>query len=918
MKNINIKGIRQNNLKNIDVTIPRGSITVLTGVSGSGKSTLAFDTIFAEGQRKYLESLSNYARQFIDKFEKPDLDFISGLSPTISVDQKTFMRNPRSTVATITEVYDFLRLLYARVGEVRCYDCGSPIDSASIDSIVSTIKKDFKDKNLEIYYPIALGKKGEFKKEINDASKLFSKIRIDGEIFSLSSKIKLEKQKKHTVEVYVDSIKVNQKNLNRISESIETSILYGLGLVVLESGKIRKVFNKNMSCPNCSNTFPEISPRFFSFNSPYGQCKECEGMGYFAKFDSKLIIPDPSKSIKDGALAPFKNSAFYKKTINNFLEYSSINNNIPFEQLSSIDQGKILYGDRTTFDGVVDILEKWFESSRTEEIKENLSKYRKIESCIACDGQRLREEALSVYIADLNISQICSLNVEECKKLFSTITFTGTSELIWRKIRDEIVSRLEFLASVSLGYLSLDRTAPTLSGGEAQRIRLASQLGANLTGVTYVLDEPTIGLHPRDNRMLLESLKLLKSRGNTVIVVEHDEETIKCADFIIDIGPGAGFNGGTVVATGSPDSIAKNKSSLTGLYLSKKKKINIIESNTLPENYLSVSGAKLNNLKNINVKIPVGKITCVTGVSGSGKSTLVVQTIYEALASLINFKNKSLPRHIRKITGYEHFDKIININQSPIGRTPRSNPSTYTGIFSTIREIFASLPDSRVKGFSPGRFSFNVKEGSCSECSGAGNIKIEMSFLPDVNVRCETCEGKRFDLETLGILYRGKNITDVLNMTFTEASTFFAGFPSLKTKIDLINSVGLGYLKLGQDATTLSGGEAQRIKLSKELIKKNTGKTFYILDEPTIGLHYEDIDKLLAVIYKLRESGSTIVIIEHNMEIINASDYIVDLGPDGGSAGGSLTFQGFKKDFVLSRGSQTSKFLNEHLEQLKG
>ena len=916
MKNINIKGIRQNNLKNIDVKIPRGSITVLTGVSGSGKSTLAFDTIFAEGQRKYLESLSNYARQFIDKFEKPDLDSISGLSPTISVDQKTFMRNPRSTIATITEVYDFLRLLFARVGEIRC--CGTSIDSAPIDSILSFINKEFKNKNLQIYYPIALGKKGEFKKEISDASKLFSKIRIDGKIISLNKEINLEKQKKHTIEVYVDSLKVEKKNINRISESIDTSLTYGLGVVILESAKIRKIFNKNLSCTKCDKTFPEISPRFFSFNSPFGQCKECEGMGYFTKFDSELIIPDKSKSIKEGALAPFKNSTFYKKIINNFLKSSSIKNDVPFEELTLKNQNKILFGDSVSFEGVIDILEKWYESSRTDEIKDNLSKYRTMERCSSCGGQRLREEALSVLIGGHNISEICNFTVEECKKFFLSISFKGTSELIWKKIKDEILSRLEFLSSVSLGYLSLDRTAPTLSGGEAQRIRLASQLGANLTGVTYVLDEPTIGLHPRDNRMLLQSLKLLKDRGNTVVVVEHDEETIKCADFIIDIGPGAGTNGGTVVATGSPDSIAKNKSSLTGLYLSKKKKINVVECEAPIQNYLSISGAKLNNLKNINVKLPVGKITSVTGVSGSGKSSLVVHTIYDSLSSLINLKNKSLPNHIDNIDGHQHFDKIININQSPIGRTPRSNPSTYTGIFSTIREIFASLPESRMKGFSPGRFSFNVKEGSCFECSGAGNIKIEMSFLPDVNVQCESCEGKRFDLETLSILYRGKNITDVLNMTFSEASNFFSGFPILQNKIDLINSVGLGYLKLGQDATTLSGGEAQRIKLSKELIKKNTGKTLYILDEPTIGLHYEDIDKLLGVIYKLRESGSTVVIIEHNLEIINASDYIIDLGPDGGSAGGFLTFQGLKKDFVLSKNSQTSKFLNTHINDLKG
>lgn len=917
MKNINIKGIRQNNLKNIDIKIPRGAITVLTGVSGSGKSTLAFDTIFAEGQRKYLESLSNYARQFIEKFQKPDIDFISGLSPTISVDQKTFMRNPRSTVATITEVYDFLRLLYSRVGEIKCSSCGSLIDSTSLDSIVSVINRDYKNKDLEIYFPIALGKKGEFKKEIEDAKKLFSKIRVDGKDFSFEDEIKLEKQKSHTVEVYVDSLRVNKKNFSRIFESIKTALNFGKGLVVIESNNERQVFNRNMACSNCGITFPEISPRFFSFNSPYGQCKDCEGLGYFELFDPKLIVPDDTLSLKEGALAPFKNSPFYKKIIDNFVKINDIDTAIPFSKLSQVKKSMIFNGDSLVFDGVINILEKWFISSRAEEVRGNLSKYRKIKKCPSCDGKRLRAEALSVFVGGLNISEICKLSIQECKNFFKKVKFSGNSDLIWNKIRDEIISRLDFLLSVSLGYLSLDRTAPTLSGGEAQRIRLASQLGANLTGITYVLDEPTIGLHPRDNKMLLNSLALLKERGNTVIIVEHDEETIRSADYIIDIGPGAGSKGGSVVADGPPTVLEKDDSSLTGLYLSKKKKINVSESKSEIKEYLSVKGASLNNLKNINVDIPVGKITCVTGVSGSGKSTLVIQTIYEALYSSIYTKAKALPLYINDLLGANNFDKIININQSPIGRTSRSNPATYTGIFGTIREIFASLPESKIRGFSPGRFSFNVKDGSCPDCSGAGSIKIEMSFLPDVNVQCDMCEGKRFDLETLSIFYKGKNITDVLNMTFAEAEEFFSGFPILQNKIKLINSVGLDYLKLGQDATTLSGGEAQRIKLSKELIKKNTGRTFYILDEPTIGLHYDDIDKLLGVVYKLRDLGSTIVIIEHNLEVINGSDYIIDLGPKGGALGGNLTFQGLKSDFVLSKNSETAKFLKDHINSLK-
>jgi len=917
VKYINIKGIRQNNLKNINVSIPRGAITVLTGVSGSGKSTLAFDTIFAEGQRKYLESLSNYARQFIDKFEKPDLDFISGLSPTISVDQKTFMRNPRSTVSTITEIYDFLRLLFARVGEIRCYQCDCLIDSTSLDSIVAIVSQDYQGDNLEIYFPIAIGKKGEFKKEIADAAKLFSKVKIDGKMFSLNDVIELEKQKEHIIDVYVDSVKVQKKNFQRISDSIKTSLNFGNGIVVIEAKGTRKIFNRNMACSNCGNTFPEISPRFFSFNSPYGQCEECEGLGYFEMFDPKLVIPDSSKSIKEGAVAPFKRSAFYKKILKEFILRNNISETKPFAELSLASQQLIIEGNSEEFEGVVAILEKWFESSRAEEVKSGLSKYRRIESCFSCNGQRLREEALSVYVKGLNISQVCGLTIENASLFFKDINFSGTSGLIWEKIKDEITSRIDFLLNVSLGYLSLDRTAPTLSGGEAQRIRLASQLGANLTGITYVLDEPTIGLHPRDNKMLLKSLRLLKEKGNTVIIVEHDEETIKSADYVIDIGPGAGFRGGLIVAQGTPAVIAQTPTSLTGLYLSKKKKIKIVESKTEIESFFTVRGATLNNLKNIDISIPVGKITCVTGVSGSGKSTLVVQTIYELLSVLLNSKNKFLPDFVAGVEGADSFDKIISINQSPIGRTSRSNPATYTAIFGTIREIFASLPESKMKGFSAGRFSFNVKDGSCSECSGAGSIRLEMSFLPDVNIQCESCEGKRFDQETLSIFYRGKNIADVLDMNFLDAASFFSGFPLLKNKIDVINSVGLEYLKLGQDATTLSGGEAQRIKLSKELIKKNTGKTFYILDEPTIGLHYEDIDKLLSVIYQLRHLGNTVVIIEHNMEIVNASDYILDLGPDGGASGGYLTFQGLKKDFLSAKNSETAKFLRAHIKELE-
>ena len=931
MKYINLKGVKENNLKNINVKIPRGKITVLTGVSGSGKSTLAFDTIFVEGQRKYLESLSNYARQFIDRFKRPEVDYISGLSPTVSVDQKTFMRNPRSNVATITEIYDFLRLLYSRLGSINCHICKDKIEASSLDLIVSNIKKDFINKEIEIYYPLARGKKGEFKSEFADASKLFKTIRVNGTIHSLDEKFSLDRQKKHNIEVYVDSLKVNEKNIQRIYESIETALKYGEGLALIESEDTKKFFNQDLACHSCGISFPEISPRFFSFNSPYGQCKDCEGIGNFEVFDEDLIIPDKSKSIKEGAIAPFKDSSFYKKLIKKILADRKISDKVPFNKLTKQQQKLILLGDTGIsvsgfieryestgeyFEGVMTLLDKWYLSSRADEVKDNLNKYRNVEKCTSCNGQKLRAEALSVRINDLNISEVCSLSVSECEKFLNTIEFKGSSNLIWNTIKNEIISRLIFLRNVSLDYLSLDRVAPTLSGGEAQRIRLASQLGANLTGITYVLDEPTIGLHPRDNKMLLDTLKLLNSRGNTVIIVEHDEETIRSADYIIDIGVGAGPNGGNIVAKGSLSSISKNKKSLTGMYLSRKKKIHINSSKEKTKDYLSIFGASLNNLKEINVDIPVGKITSVTGVSGSGKSSLVVKTIYENVSRVLSSRTRSILPNVAKILGADSFDKIININQGPIGRTSRSNPATYTGLFSTIREIFSSLPESKMKGFLPGRFSFNVKEGSCMHCSGAGSNKIEMSFLPDVHVKCDSCGGMRFDSETLNIFYRGKNIYDLLNMTFDEAEDFFSGFPILQAKVKVINSVGLGYIKLGQDATSLSGGEAQRIKLSKELIKKNTGKTLYIFDEPTIGLHYHDINKLLEVIFKLRDSGSTIIVIEHNMDIVNASDYIVDLGPEGGHKGGNLIFQGTKKDFLLNEQSVTAKYLRNHVKEL--
>ena len=931
MKHIVLKGVKENNLKNINVDIPRGQITVLTGISGSGKSTLAFDTIFAEGQRRYLESLSSYARQFVDRFKKPDLEYISGLSPSVSVNQKTFIRNPRSTVATITEIYDFLRLLYSRLGQPHCYKCNTLIEKASPSSIVNTIKKDFYGEYLEIYFPLAMGSKGEFKNELALMSKFFSTVRIDGKVRSLGEKITLEKQKKHTIEVYIDSIKIIDQNSIRLRESINTALQYGEGLVLVETNEEERIFNQNLACNNCGLAFPEVSPRLFSFNSPYGCCEECEGIGYFEYFDEDLVVPDPSKSIKEGAIKPLKDSQFYKKLLKDFLYQQNIDDSQPFEKLSKKNQDLIFYGStkttitdfikkyeniETSFDGIINILEKWFVSSKSDEVKDVLGNYRKLEVCNTCKGSRLKPHALSVLVNDLNIFQICGMPVSRCLNFIKRIKFKNSQQIIWERIKDEIIDRLEFLCNVGLNYLTLNRTAPTLSGGEAQRIRLASQLGAKLTGITYVLDEPTIGLHPRDNKMLAESLQLLKKRGNTVIVVEHDEETIRSSDYIVDLGPGAGFHGGSVVAMGRLSDISKNKSSVTGRYLAGHRKINTKRLDKNPDKYFEIIGASLNNLKKINIRIPIGRISCVTGVSGSGKSTLVVDTISQALPGyLLSQKKKSFP-FIQSIKGYENFDKIISINQAPIGRTPRSNPATYIGIFSTIREIFASLQQSKMKGFSVGRFSFNVKEGSCPECSGAGSVKIAMNFLPDVNVTCDLCDGKRFDSETLKVTYKEKNIADILHMTFEEAENFFSGFPTLKSKIEIINSVGLGYLQIGQAATTLSGGEAQRIKLSRELIKKNTGRGLYVLDEPTIGLHFSDVDKLLNAIYQLRESGNTVVIIEHNMDVVNACDYIIDLGPGGGEDGGRVLFQGSIEDFENCKKSETAYYLRKHLDRL--
>tara|TARA_S200000501_G_scaffold207812_2_gene195297 strand:+ start:32133 stop:34931 length:2799 start_codon:yes stop_codon:yes gene_type:complete len=927
---IQAKGIRENNLKNIDLEIPRGKISVFTGVSGSGKSTLAFDTIFVEGQRRYLESLSSYAKQFVEKFKKPDLDHISGLSPSVSVDQKTFMRNPRSTVATITEIYDFIRLAYSRLGTPYCYECGSDISTVSVESVLNKLKEiNLHNEVVDIYYPIAIGKKGEFKKELNLASKLFSIARIDGKTRNLSENISLEKQKNHNIDIYVDSISNYKKKADRLMASIETAFSYGDGVCILEVKNERLMFNQNLGCKNCNVSYPEISPRLFSFNSPYGACNECEGLGYFENFDFNLLIDD-MKSIDENAILPFKDFPQLKKTLKNFCLENKIDTKKPFKKLTS-NQKKILINGtnfksmknflidyesgKKNFEGILKILEKWDKGARSEEVRDSLGKYKTLNSCHECKGSRIRIEALNILINKKNIHDFCSLNIKEAMLFIEDVAFDGLDKTIWEKISAEVLTRLEFLDNVGLSYLTLNRSAPTLSGGEAQRIRLASQLGANLTGVTYVLDEPTIGLHPRDNSKLIDSLKLLKNRGNTVLVVEHDDDTIRSADNIVDVGPLAGINGGNIVFSGSLSKIKKAKNSLTMQYLLGKKEIckDLKEVNSSTK-FLTVSGIKKNNLKNLDIKLPLSHITCVTGVSGSGKSSLVTETLAPGIDAIVRNSKKS-KFLLEKFSDCQHLDKVINIDQSPIGRTSRSNPVTYSGIFSTIREIFSSLQISKMKGYGPGRFSFNVKDGSCPTCSGAGNIKIEMSFLPDVVVVCDECQGKRFDLETLSISYKGKTIADVLDMSFEEADSFFSGFPILKAKIEVINSIGLGYLKLGQSATTLSGGEAQRIKLSKELLKKNTEKTLYILDEPTIGLHYHDVNNLMNVLYKLRNSGSSILIVEHNLDVISRADYIIDLGPEGGENGGFLQYMGSIKKFASSKSGETSNYLQQYMKK---
>ncbi len=932
MKNIKIIGARENNLKNIDLEVPRGKLVVITGISGSGKSSIAFDTIFAEGQRRYIESLSSYARQFVEQIDKPDIDSIEGLSPSISVDQKGFHRNPRSTVGTTTEIYDFLRLLFARLGTPYCYNCGDEISAQTLESMNNSIKNFAETDNIQIYSPIVRGRKGEHRKELEELREEgFLKVKVDGELLDLDDEIILAKQKKHTIEILIDVISFKSSpNNERIKESTTLALKRSGGLIRVEKENGKSIIlSEQFACGRCGISYPEISPRLFSFNSPYGACKSCEGLGNISYFDPELMIGDPEKSIEEGALIPVQNSSNFRRLIKNICDHFDISisvpiNRLPKKKIDIIFHGKDKknlnnetywdYEELEFFPGIVGIISKWFKETSSEEVRENLSRYMISTNCKECNGSRLRKESTSILFQEKSIHEITIMSVKECSEFFKNISLKGNSKIIGDLILKEINSRLEFLEEVGLDYLTLNRSAPSLSGGESQRIRLATQVGSKLTGITYVLDEPTIGLHRRDNRRLMNALRALKEKGNTIIVVEHDEEMINDSDYIIDVGPGAGELGGEIVGKGTICDFKKKAKSITAKYLSGILNIPIPRKKRKTRSFIEIKGASENNLKDIDVSFPLGVFTCVTGVSGSGKSTLVIDTLYKALTRTL-YKSKQKVGQYIEISGIEYINKAVNVEQSPIGRTPRSNPATYTGMFANIRELFSMLPESRARGYKPGRFSFNVKDGRCSSCKGDGTVKIEMHFLPDVYVKCEICNTKRYNPETLEIKYKGKSISDVLEMTVSEAAIFFDKIPHIKSKLDVLNEVGMGYIKLGQSATTFSGGEAQRIKLSKELARRQTGKTLYILDEPTIGLHFDDVKKLLFVIQKLVDQGNTVIVIEHNLDVIKTADHVIDLGPEGGEEGGHVVEVGTPERISKSSSSYTGRYLKEIFSQ---
>ena len=933
-KFIEIKGAREHNLKNIDINIPKDKLTVITGLSGSGKSSLAFDTIYAEGQRRYVESLSSYARQFLDLMKKPDVDSIEGLSPAISIEQKTTSHNPRSTVGTVTEIYDYMRLLWARAGTPYSPATGLPIESQTVSQMVDKITAYPDGTKIILSAPIARGKKGEFKKEFEILQKQgYQRVNIDGTIYNMEEVPPLNKNQKHDIEVVVDRLVVKSGIDDRLSQSIETALKLSDGLLFVNftDGSERKIFSSKFACPVSGFTIEEIEPRLFSFNNPYGACPHCDGIGAKLYMDPALIVPNENLSIEKGAIAPWYGfrTSFYSQTINSLCDFLRISPKTPWKDLPEKAKQIILYGSGNVsipmyysrfvtekpFEGVIPNMERRFLETDSMASREELSHYQSAAPCEACGGKRLKPEALAVKICGYDIMQASDMSIKNALQWFGQVEeqLSPQKREIAHKILKEIITRLQFLNNVGLEYLTLSRQSGSLSGGESQRIRLASQIGSGLTGVMYVLDEPSIGLHQRDNDRLLETLTRLRDIGNTVIVVEHDEDAIRAADFLVDMGPRAGDEGGKVTASGTVAEVLKNKNSLTAQYLNGEKFIAVPAKRRKGNGkFLEISGVRTNNLKNVDLKLPLGTLTCVTGVSGSGKSSLILETLYKALNKEINGSREPAGFY-NQLKGAENIDKIIDIDQSPIGRTPRSNPATYTGLFTYIRDWFAGLPEAKARGYSAGRFSFNVAGGRCEACKGDGVTKIEMHFLPDVYVECEVCKGKRFNRETLEVKYKDKSIADVLDMTIDEAYKFFDAIPAIKNRLDLLRQVGLGYVKLGQPATTLSGGEAQRIKLSKELSKKATGKTLYILDEPTTGLHFDDINKLLKVLHQLVENGNSMIVIEHNLDVIKTADYITDIGPEGGDGGGQIIAQGTPEQIVKAGVGYTAKYLKDKL-----
>ncbi len=939
--NIVIKGARQNNLKDIDVSIPRDKLVVITGLSGSGKSSLAFDTIYAEGQRRYVESLSSYARMFLGQMDKPDVDYIEGLSPAISIDQKTTSKNPRSTVGTVTEIYDYLRLLYARIGIPHCPNCHKEIKQQSVDQIVDSILAMPEGKRIYVLAPVIREKKGEHTKMLADFHKSgYARVKVDGIMYRLDEKIEIEKNKKHTIEIVVDRLVVKADIKKRLTDSIETALKQAGGIVVIEdadSGQQER-YSQNYACEDCGISIEELSPRMFSFNNPFGACPTCAGLGYQLKVDPDYIIPDKNKSLNEGAVVATgwsvaSDECMARMYFNGLAKHYGFSMDTPVKDLSPGIMNVILYGTNgkkirfeyernysegsflASFEGVVTNLERRYRDTNSDWVKNEIYQYMSDNTCPDCNGTRLNKVSMAVTVIDININDLTNLSIKQSKEFFNNLVLSDREMMIAKQVLKEIKARLGFLSNVGLDYLTLSRSAGTLSGGEAQRIRLATQIGSYLMGVLYVLDEPSIGLHQKDNEKLIDALKKLRDLGNTLLVVEHDEDTMLAADHIIDVGPGAGVHGGHIIAAGTAQEIMQCEQSITGQYLSGKRVIEIPKERREGNgNFVEIIGATENNLKNVNAKFPLGTFTCVTGVSGSGKSSLINEILHKRLANLLN-NSKQKAGKFMDIKGYENLDKVIDIDQSPIGRTPRSNPATYTGLFGDIRELFASTNEAKMKGYNSGRFSFNVKGGRCESCCGDGIIKIEMHFLPDVYVPCEVCKGKRYNRETLSVKYKGKNINDVLEMTVDEGVEFFENLPKISRKLKTLQDVGLGYIKIGQPSTTLSGGEAQRVKLATELSKRSTGKTIYILDEPTTGLHVADVHKLIEVLQKLVDAGNTVVVIEHNLDVIKVADHIIDLGPDGGDGGGTIVATGTPEQVAKCKKSYTGQYLKKCLNK---